>query len=484
MTLKNLTPLNGFDKTNLQNAKQNNYAWSICELDDYVYVGTCKNMGLTLINALTSGVCSFNMPLSLSVNELDTRGEIWRYRKDGTREWERVYKLREQSNNGFRYMINFTPYSARTALFASSASLDNKVPIKILMTYDGIVWKEVQRNVKGTSSRTMEVHNGKLYVATTGKMGQYYLYSNDNPEMNNWDTIIDSDTQKYDPSKNPTGSIFNIKSFNNHLYVGISTENGAEVWKSKDCEPKVNEWIKIGESGYGNPKNTMIISMNVYRDHLYFSTIGQIPNIFLIPRGADLIRVDKDDKYEVIVGKNSESGYMSGFNNPLNLYLWQICEYRGDLYVSTFDHGTNIQTILEIILLNEKTINRYLMQQGYKNVTADMIEIVLKAILKILKKINYKYGFNLFVSHDGVKFEPVILDGIGNAENYGGRMLYVDSLDSFYIGTANPYEGCEVWKTDSSLINNCVRGGIGYPDIDMNELESKIKEMTELFLNK
>ena len=398
MTLKNLTSLNGFDETNLQNARQNNYAWSMCELDDYVYVGTCKNMALSIINLLTSVGCGgLNMPISLSVNDFDGRGEIWRYRKDGTREWERVYKLREQANNGFRYMINFAPYKARTALFAASASINNSVPIKILMTYNGIVWKEVQRNVKGTSSRTMEIHNGKLYVATTGRSNESYLYSNDNPEINDWVRVLDREAKGYDTLKNPTGSIFNMKSFNNHLYVGINTANGAEVWRTNGCEPKLNDWVKIGESGYGNPENKMIISMNVYRDYLYFSTIGQAPNIFIVPRGTDLIRVDKNDNYEVIVGKNGKSGYLSGFNNPFNLYLWQLCEYREDLYISTFDHASNIETILELILLNKKAVNRYIMKLGYINITADMIAAILKEVLKIFNNIKYKYGFNLFI---------------------------------------------------------------------------------------
>lgn len=45
-----------------------------------------------------------------------------------------------------------------------------------------------------------------------------------------------------------------------------------------------------------------------------------------------------------------------------------------------------------------------------------------------------------------VHFSPVFLDGLSNPKNYGGRILYVDSQDDLYIGTANPFEGCEVWR--------------------------------------
>lgn len=41
---KNLTPVNGLDYNDLENARQNNYCWSMSELDDYIYVGTGRNI--------------------------------------------------------------------------------------------------------------------------------------------------------------------------------------------------------------------------------------------------------------------------------------------------------------------------------------------------------------------------------------------------------------------------------------------------------
>ena len=56
------------------------------------------------------------------------------------------------------------------------------------------------------------------------------------------------------------------------------------------------------------------------------------------------------------------------------------------------------------------------------------------------------FGFSLYSSSDGIHFDPVFLDGFNNRYNYGGRILFVDSQNDLYIGTANPYEGLEVWK--------------------------------------
>ena len=46
---------------------------------------------------------------------------------------------------------------------------------------------------------------------------------------------------------------------------------------------------------------------------------------------------------------------------------------------------------------------------------------------------------------------PICLNGLGNRDNYGGRILFVSSENKLYIGTANPYEGCQLWESDDSL---------------------------------
>lgn len=52
----------------------------------------------------------------------------------------------------------------------------------------------------------------------------------------------------------------------------------------------------------------------------------------------------------------------------------------------------------------------------------------------------------MYTSRDGIHFDAVFLNGLNNRNNYGGRILYEDSCKDLYLGTANPFEGCEVWK--------------------------------------
>ena len=56
------------------------------------------------------------------------------------------------------------------------------------------------------------------------------------------------------------------------------------------------------------------------------------------------------------------------------------------------------------------------------------------------------FGFSLYSSSDGIHFDPVFLDGFNNRYNYGGRILFVDSQNDLYIGTANPFYGCQLWR--------------------------------------
>lgn len=53
----------------------------------------------------------------------------------------------------------------------------------------------------------------------------------------------------------------------------------------------------------------------------------------------------------------------------------------------------------------------------------------------------------------GYTLKPLNLSGLGNPNNYGGRILMVDKND-LYVGTANPFQGCEVLKTNKASFVN------------------------------
>ncbi len=146
-----------------------------------------------------------------------------------------------------------------------------------------------------------------------------------------------------------------------------------------------------------------------------------MPLSWLIPRGCDIIRISKDDEWKLIVGGNpflpyapsdpvthrSASGLGSGFNNPFNVYAWQMQEQDGKLLVSTFDDSSNMEVILDTLLANRAALAQLIGPA----VTAILIEIY-KSVLEILAAIRYPKGFDLYISEDGVHFRSMFLDGL------------------------------------------------------------------------
>lgn len=468
MEFKRLTSINGFDKYDLANAKQNNYVWSMGELNEYIYVGTGRNIALWPINVLKSRIPGFIVPSSVTNDFDNNRAEIWRYKKDGTGGWQRVFTAPE-GIEGFRFMISHKTIGPRSALYVATSSNSQKNKIRVYKTTNGIKWSEVQREeLKGDTSRAMTIHNGKLYIATAyEQISKPYLYSSLDPELYAWKIELDPEMAGFNAEKNPQGFIYNIASFNGHIYVSTSNPNGIQLWRTRGIEPKLNDWIMIADKGFGDESNTWSLSMTVFKNHLYLSATTELPKGYLFPRGSDIIRIDRNDKWELVVGgkalipsetingtrNKSLSGYDGGFSNPLNLYIWQMKEFKNELYVTTLDHGVNLQLILEIFILNRDAIKKYMPNIGGVNGDIDGLIKKLQISISEMDKNKYSYGFDMFKSHDGIKFSSVFLDGLGNKDNYGGRILFIDSQNQLYIGTANPYEGCEVWRVEK-LCNN------------------------------
>lgn len=107
----------------------------------------------------------------------------------------------------------------------------------------------------------------------------------------------------------------------------------------------------------------------------------------------------------------------SGFGNPFNAYVWTMAEFRGQLYVGTFDWS---------FLLG-----------GLARFLATSLGVGESAVLNELPP-------PAFVGADLWRFQgarsralPESLGGVGNAYNYGVRTM-VAAPDVLYVGTANP----------------------------------------------
>ncbi|MEG0129374.1 MAG: hypothetical protein RR695_09570, partial [Clostridium sp.] len=72
MSFYKISPKNGLDEENLINGRQNNYAWSIEELGDYIYVGTGRNVPYNIIKIDPN----VNTPDLITPEQLDNSPEI------------------------------------------------------------------------------------------------------------------------------------------------------------------------------------------------------------------------------------------------------------------------------------------------------------------------------------------------------------------------------------------------------------------------
>ena len=465
---KNLTPVNGLDDNNLENARQNNYCWSMSELDDYIYVGTGRNIILVILQTYFGN--NLNIPTSIYAPNQDNKAEIWRHKKDCPDSWEKVFAVEDEREYGFRYMVNFRPFDGNPALYAASAATQGHM--QVYKSVNGVVWKSVLSDVKpdstitGTSSRAMVVHKGKLYLAAIDETGlgpKTLLYSSKDPEFFPWELETPEGT---DPNKNPQGGISNMAVFNKRIYVATSTATGVQVWRTNKEEPEVDDWTLVVGNGFGDEDNVYSLSMGIFKNRLYVSGTKELPLAWAIPRGCDIVRIDKYDNYEVLVGPNSVSGIWSGFCNPFNVYAWQIQEYEGELFISTFDDATNMQLILELLLANRENI-------PLPQLIVDILIEIYEIVVELLNRFKYPLGFNLYVSKNGLDFDSVFLDGLDNRYNYGGRILFVDRDNDLYIGTANPYQGLEVWR--ASQCRHCSDCD-NYYDCDFEAIKEELEK--------
>ncbi len=114
----------------------------------------------------------------------------------------------------------------------------------------------------------------------------------------------------------------------------------------------------------------------------------------------------------------------------------------------------------------------------------EKLKTTIKAIIDNVKKMmairniidSSKKGFDLFVTEDGKNFNKISDNGFNDKFNYGVRTL-LPSKDGLYLGTANPYYGCQLWKINekSLYLNNlAVSTGTLAPEFNSNKFAYEV----------
>lgn len=428
---------------------QNAYCHCMDYFDRCVYVGTTRNsMALLKLFPPIDPPALTPWPVEVPprVQDLDMRGQIWRWRGD-REEWELAFRspLIVGKNNeevprdlGYRGMAVFQGRSdpAPALYVATMSTVLRGTAAHILRTYDGSEFVPVSEpglgNPRISTFRSLTAFDGCLYAPPAGEGVNFnsnrhsVVMRSADPGPGRWEAACEPGFG--DPTNN---GIFQMAEFNGHLYAGTFNHyHGYQIWKTPASGGGPCRWTKVLERGaHRGPLSQIAMSMCAFNGALYVGSAiqnGGYDRYNLVgPASGEIIRIYPDDSWELLVGtprdtphgrKYPLSGMGPGFDTIFAGYIWRMVEHDGWLYVTTFDWTV----FLLYARRASPTARRLLKDFGAEHL------------------IETAGGFEMRRTRDGINWFAVTQNGFGNPYNYGGRTL-VSTPEGLFVGTANPF---------------------------------------------
>ena len=460
----------GFDAED-QKEDHNDYSYSMEYFkadgadEGYLYIGTLNNMGNLIgfyVETLMEGGDILDAPIRPP--------EIRRYRPDrGPKEWERVFDYRdvESESNfqtiGFRFMTTIQTVDpdneGATATFLYAATQGEESNLWRTKTGDYGDWENVFTfGELGGSIRWLDQLDGRIYAAVA-----FDSFGTRPPPGEVW---VSDDGVDFRPIMQDGFGVPNnrgvqaVIEYQGWIYAGTMNDvDGFEIWKLRPQTPKSDEYEFVRVVSGGGPLSTNENAgmPYVFQDKLYFGTqlyvAGINPTSGNAFHGCNIIRINKDDSWETIVGPDSLSGYGPGFNHFTNSYLWWMEEYDGWLYASTFNQGT----LLSGMLSNIENVANFL-----PDPTAQVLLTIAGSVVDMYLDVEDFYrltnaGGDIFKTPNGVDWYPVTMDGLGDPRNYGWRTMKASPDGYLYVGSANTTTGTQVWRARVSMSDRIFR---------------------------
>lgn len=370
------------------------------------------------------------------------------------------------------------------------------------MTLDEYV--EAYKSGLSVGIRGLCVYDDKLVISCINSDGAIICES-ENPEDQDSFKVIATDKDLFNyPAYHYEdsiygGSIFDMTQYGSSLYVSICTgtpENAPDyntmqsfaiVRGDVGSDGKWTWTSVVGDTEKDGARYTFGIdpertrsgaaNLMVFNDNLYIGEYNDeeiavermlFDNDFdfmnaNFEQSVNFYRMDSDENIELVVGdadsmfpEGSLSGLSSGFGRNENQYIWKMQVYDGKLYVGTYDASSFL------IPLNE-----YVNDEKASEEWKDLVDVYAAQICEnddgvpkgLLECANYlkkaDFGFDLYVTEDGVNFETITTDGFGDIYNHGCRAFGVTN-EGLFVGTANPFYGAQVW-------------GLSYGDIQSDD---------------
>ncbi|MCM8806151.1 MAG: hypothetical protein NC825_05435 [Candidatus Omnitrophica bacterium] len=512
--------------------RENSYAWCMDVLSqpdgDYLYVGSNRDlMYLFLMASLNAG----NFPPDVTIDYLcntifqgdiaqatDLRGRIFRWKTDGSGDWERVYTSPLLPSSffprdlGYRGAITFSDengtdtgfYIVSTAFPVPNITTSTRVlkfPYNFVPGQEPVeVMRVASPPGQSNTLRPISSYKGKLYVGTSrNEIYESALPVEQPPSGWPHDTstigwnLIATDEDFNFPWQNYKYICWQFQEFAGYLYVIFGSiepddhvQHGFLMFRGKydSTSPRANDagWVWeeiIGDNGLYPPgmgnKFHGVASMAVFKNYLYVGTYNDVlgPLVTQGPSGIirsihppRIFRFSEDNDCQMIIGDaifdseypflrtrigNYDSGFYTPsiaqlffpepynkFNYSMTQYMWWMEVYNGKLYCVTFDIRVFVK------YFNDETLIAF----GVEN--PDSRARILQAIDMVKQANNDPAGFDIYFTEDGINWRILTRDGFRDQYNYGGRVMKT-SKNTMYIGTANPFYGCQVWKVEESV---------------------------------
>jgi hypothetical protein len=421
---------------------RNSYAWSMAWFKGALYVGTARSAmcveRATIAYYLPHGSYYSRRPAPgvscpPTIHDADLRAEIWRY-SPGSRQWTRVYRSPTIANPrargkrvardiGYRGMVVLKEPGGRKLLYVGGLTANEfipehgrRFPPRILRTADGKHFRPLRGGpgvIRGPFGprrpigyRSMEVLDGALYVTASGGLtGDGVVLRVRGPA---------GSSPSFRQVSPRSLSVFELKAFGGRLYAGTGDfEHGYGVWKTEGGG--AFEWAPVVTNGAGRGQAiTSAVSMETYRGRLYVGANGWGT---VVP-AAELIRVGRDDEWEVVIGNQRQvadgtvrkplSGLPDGFGNQFNSHFWRMETYKGALMLGTNDWSWSFQA-----------------SPGLDNL------------------FSAEFGFDLYVSCAGDDWRLATRDGFARPNDFGVRTMTA-SRAGLFVGTTNLVEGATI----------------------------------------
>ncbi|VVB44286.1 hypothetical protein RHAL1_01172 [Beijerinckiaceae bacterium RH AL1] len=429
--------------------QHNAYPHSMALFDGKLFVGTSRsNLAMLRVSKMKTRIKHWPIETPASLYDLDMRAQI--HSLDlATGAWREVHRSpildpsvgrgipREMS---YRCMAVFKGRSdPKPALYCVTYASARGNGAHILRSLDGETFEPMLRPESfATGSvitvRSLVAFKGRLFTSPAGVAGgnpnaafNAVVFESADPATEPW--VAASELGFGDPGN---VSVLEMAAFGDHLYAGTLNYEGFQVWRTRaEGKPPYRWECVVTRGAYRGKLNQCVFSMRVFKDALYVGGGIQHGGVDVAnktgPAGPEVIRINADGSYDLIVGLSREtasgwktalSGFRPGFGFVTNGYFWCMTVHDGWLYLGT---------------LNWATMMPYADHANWPGLMTRVYDrLGDRAVLDNL------CGAHLYRSCDGENWLAVTRNGFDNPYNYGIRTL-VSTPIGLAVGFVNPF---------------------------------------------